>query len=135
MLIIFVERGFGKMFEVFVKTHFSAAHRLVNYQGDCAHLHGHNWDVLVTLGTADLDELGLAVDFRELKQALNRLLGELDHTELNQHPELGVVNPTCEIVARFLYRRLAAHFTGAHKARVLRVQVSETPGVGVIYYE
>ena len=123
------------MFEVFVKTHFSAAHRLVNYQGDCAHLHGHNWDVMVTLGTEELDELGLAVDFRELKQQLNRLLGELDHTELNQHPELGTINPTCEIVARFLYRRLAAYFSGGHKARVMRVQVCETPGAGVIYYE
>ena len=123
------------MFEIFVKTHFSAAHRLVNYPGDCAHLHGHNWDVVVTLGVQELDELGLAVDFREVKQELGRLLDELDHTELNAHPELGDVNPTCEVVARFIYRRLAAYFSAGHKARILRVQVCETPNAGVVYYE
>ncbi len=123
------------MFEVFVRTHFSAAHRLADYQGDCARLHGHNWEVTVTLGAQELDAIGLAVDFRELKQELGGLMGELDHSELNQHPELADVNPTCEVIARFLYRRLAAHFSGGHKARVLRVQVCETPGAGVVYYE
>jgi 6-pyruvoyltetrahydropterin/6-carboxytetrahydropterin synthase len=122
------------MFEVFVRTQFSAAHRLKEYAGNCARWHGHNWDVRVTLGAEDLDRLGLAVDFRELKQALKQLLDELDHSDLNEYPPFAGMNPSCEVIARHLYKELAKHFSG-NTVRVLRVQVCETPNAGAVYYE
>lgn len=125
------------MFEVFVKTQFSAAHRLVNYDGNCARWHGHNWEVTVTLGTEQLDELGLAVDFREVKRVLNQVLESLDHSDLNQNPAFSGINPSCEVIARHLYQALRAHFPGppARPVRVMRVQVCETPNAGAVYYE
>jgi 6-pyruvoyltetrahydropterin/6-carboxytetrahydropterin synthase len=122
------------MFEVTVRTHFSAAHRLTNYDGNCARWHGHNWEVLATLAATDVNHLGLAVDFREVKQVLRELLSELDHSDLNQHPAFTGQNPSCELIARYLYRLLTVRFAGKG-ARVARVQVGETPDTSVIYYE
>jgi 6-pyruvoyltetrahydropterin/6-carboxytetrahydropterin synthase len=122
------------MFEVTVRTHFSAAHRLTNYAGNCARWHGHNWEVLATLAAPGVNDLGLAVDFREVKQVLRELLGELDHSDLNQHPAFVAQNPSCELIARHLYRQLAARFSG-RDVRVVKVQVGETPDTNVVYYE
>jgi len=122
------------MFELFVRTQFSAAHRLADYAGDCARRHGHNWEVTVTLGARELNNLGLAVDFREVKQALKRILDELDHSDLNQYAPFAGMNPSCEVIARHVYRELAKVFSG-EDTRVLRVQVCETPNTGAVYYE
>ena len=122
------------MFEVTVRTHFSAAHRLTNYDGNCARWHGHNWEVFATLAASEVNELGLAVDFREVKKVLRELLAELDHSDLNQHPAFATQNPSCELIARYLYRQLVAGFAGK-SVRVLRVQVGETPDTSVTYYE
>ncbi|MFA4945554.1 MAG: 6-carboxytetrahydropterin synthase [Lentisphaeria bacterium] len=124
------------MFEIFVKTQFSAAHRLAGYPGNCANWHGHNWDVTVTLGVAELNALGLAVDFRDVKREVGALMAELDHTALNENPAFVAPNPTCEVVARHLYRSLQERLRAIQSpARVLRVQVSETPNAGAVYYE
>ncbi len=122
------------MFEIFIKTQFSAAHRLVDYPGDCARWHGHNWEVTVTLGAQELNALGLAVDFREVKQTVGSLMAELDHSDLNQHPAFAAINPSCEVVARHLYQALKPHYPGPD-LRVLRVQVCETPNAGAVYFE
>jgi 6-pyruvoyltetrahydropterin/6-carboxytetrahydropterin synthase len=122
------------MYEVSVRTQFSAAHRLADYAGNCARWHGHNWDVQATLGATELNELGLSVDFREAKKAVGSVLERLDHTDLNALAEFAGCNPSCEVIARFIYRELARHFAGS-SVRVLRVQVCETPNAGVVYYE
>ena len=62
------------VFEVYVKSHFSAAHSLEGYQGDCAHIHGHNWMVEVFVRCQELDEIGIGIDFRDIKQAVKEVL-------------------------------------------------------------
>lgn len=123
------------MFEIFVQTHFSAAHHLANYAGNCAKWHGHNWEVTATLQVETLNELGLGVDFRELKSVLNGILETLDHSDLNEHPDFAGINPTSEVIARHIYRQLQAHFTGNSNVRVSRLQVCETPNSGAAYSE
>jgi len=71
------------MFEVSIETSFSAAHRLRNYKGNCEALHGHNWKVQVTVETAALNDIGLGIDFRELKEKTGSVLSQLDHVFLN----------------------------------------------------
>ena len=122
------------MYEVFVETHFSAAHRLANYPGNCARWHGHNWAVTVFIQSETLSELGLAVDFREVKRGLRAVLERFDHGTLNDIPELAETNPTCEVIARHIYRQLTAELA-SDDVRVARVKVSETPGTGVSYFE
>jgi len=98
------------MYHLTIKTHFAAAHRLVNYQGDCENLHGHNWHVEVTVGTRELDAAGLGIDFKILKRQTKDLLGELDHKYLNDLPAFSQISPSSELIARFLFDRLSAQF-------------------------
>ncbi len=93
------------MFIVGVEQDFSAAHQLREYQGQCEHFHGHNWKVRLEVSTEGLDDLGLAMDFKELKQTLQRVLSRFDHAFLNSLPEFGEINPTSENLAREIYRQ------------------------------
>jgi 6-pyruvoyltetrahydropterin/6-carboxytetrahydropterin synthase len=95
------------MYHLTIKTHFAAAHRLVNYQGDCENLHGHNWNVEVTVSAQELDAAGLGIDFKILKRQTKELLGELDHKYLNDLPAFSQLSPSSEQIARFLFHRLA----------------------------
>lgn len=94
------------MYEVMVKSSFSAAHRLRNYKGKCENLHGHNCRVEVTVSSDRLDKRGLLLDFKMLKNKLNSVLKRLDHTYLNQLPYFKKANPTSENIAKFIYEML-----------------------------
>jgi 6-pyruvoyltetrahydropterin/6-carboxytetrahydropterin synthase len=124
----------GEVFEIYVKSHFSAAHSLRGYPGDCARVHGHNWQVEVFVRCAELDELGIGMDFRDIKAAVKEVLDDLDHCDLNDLPMFAEQNPTSENIARFLYRELSGKLN-APKIRVSRVKVNETPGAGAFYWE
>ncbi len=69
-------------FEIYVETNFSAAHSLVGYQGDCARVHGHNWSVEVFVRCKELDNIGIGIDFREIKTTVKDVLMNLDHFNL-----------------------------------------------------
>lgn len=122
------------IFEISVETHFSAAHLLKGYQGDCAGLHGHNWNVEVFVRCAELNEIGIGIDFRDVKRAINELMESIDHTCLNDHPDFADENPTSESVARFIYRKLGAKLNSG-TVNVSRVKVSETRSTGAYYWE
>lgn len=114
------------MFELSIRTHFSAAHHLVGYPGSCAAMHGHNWGIDVFVRGRELDATGILVDFRLLKDSVRELLKDLDHTDLNQSTEFKTVNPTSENIARYLYRRLSSALDCA-QYRIAKVTVCETP--------
>ncbi len=57
-----------EVYELYVKTHFSAAHSLKGYPGDCARVHGHNWIIEVFVRCTKLNEIGIGIDFRDIKQ-------------------------------------------------------------------
>ena len=122
------------MFELSVKSHFSAAHRLLEYDGSCAALHGHNWDVEVFIRGEQLDASGLLVDFKKVKQAVGRVLEEVDHVDLNATEAFGDTSPSSENIVRFLYQRLSAEINDARCA-VHRVAVFETPTSRAVYWE
>jgi 6-pyruvoyltetrahydropterin/6-carboxytetrahydropterin synthase len=122
------------VFEVYVKTHFSAAHSLTGYEGDCARVHGHNWIIEVFVRCKELNEIGIGIDFRDVKEGVKQVLEGLDHFNLNELPAFKAVNPTSENIARFLHRELAKKFN-SNAAKVSRVKVSETPGAGASYWE
>ncbi|NSW88057.1 MAG: 6-carboxytetrahydropterin synthase QueD [Syntrophobacteraceae bacterium] len=122
------------VFEVYVKTHFSAAHRLNGYPGDCARTHGHNWIIEVYVKARELDEIGISIDFREIKKAVKGVIVEMDHADLNELPAFASDNPTSENIARHLYRELSARIDSA-SVRVSRVKVCETPDAGAFYWE
>ena len=122
------------IFEVYIKTHFSAAHSLNGYDGDCARTHGHNWIIEVYVRCRELDEIGIGIDFRDIKQSVKDVLEDLDHYNLNELPAFQQLNPTSENIARYLYRELSAKLN-SEVVSVSRIKVSETPGAGAFYWE
>jgi len=124
----------AEVFEIYVQTHFSAAHALDGYPGDCARVHGHNWIIEVFVKCKELDEIGIGIDFRDIKKGVKDVIEGLDHFNLNELPPFKDVNPTSENIARFLYRELAKKFN-SDGVKVSKIKVSETPGAGAFYWE
>lgn len=123
-----------EVFEVYVKTHFSAAHSLRGYPGDCARTHGHNWIVEAFVKCKELDEIGIGLDFRDIKESVKAVLQGLDHFDLDTLPAFRDVNPTSENIAKFLYKELGKRLNSG-AVRVSKIKVSETPGAGAAYWE
>ena len=120
------------MYELTVESGFSAAHRLRNYRGKCENLHGHNWRVEVTIGSNQLDNKGMVIDFRKIKEKLGRVLDGLDHTYLNELSEFKKINPTSENIAGYIYSRLKKLIMGK-KITVKKVSVWETKDSSATY--
>lgn len=122
------------MFEIFTHSHFSSGHHLRNYPGNCERPHGHNWKVEVTVRAERLDELGMGLDFRTLKQAVNAVLEDLDHRDLNEHPAFQDRNPSSENIAAHIFARLKECLS-SERYRPYSVTVRETDNCGVTYRE
>ena len=91
------------MFEVTVEAGFSSGHYLRNYHGKCENPHGHNYKVFVTLIGRDLDETGLLLDFKMLKQVVRPVVEYLDHRMINDLKPFDEINPSAENLARYFY--------------------------------
>jgi 6-pyruvoyltetrahydropterin/6-carboxytetrahydropterin synthase len=119
------------MYELSVEGHFAAAHSLREYEGECERLHGHNWRVVARVAADELDRLGMVVDFRRLKQALEEALAGLDHSYLNEVPPFDVRNPTTENICRHVADRLQGLVPEG--VRVTRVACWESSECGAVY--
>ncbi|HZK85693.1 MAG TPA: 6-carboxytetrahydropterin synthase QueD [Desulfosporosinus sp.] len=124
------------MFQVCVQTHFDAAHFIRNYDGNCAKLHGHRWDVVVCIEGRKLDHLGMLVDFSAVKKSIKTILNLLDHSLLNDLPsfDLTGVNPTAENLAQVIFTELKKDLVLTEK-RLAWVQVNEAPDAWAIFKE
>ena len=111
------------MFRVTRELSFCYGHRLMDYDGKCRHLHGHNGRALIVLEGEELDPRGMLVDFGEIKSRVQAWVDRhLDHAMILRHDdptlpilrELGEpvhvmeVNPTAENIARLLFDRAKA---------------------------
>ena len=112
------------MYEVCVRARFSAAHQIREYGGNCERLHGHNWLVEVAVRSDGLDELGMVIDFRDLKRALKEVLKKLDHRLLNEVEPFDRINPTSENIAEYIFERLC-ELLPEHEVAWVRVWESE----------
>jgi 6-pyruvoyltetrahydropterin/6-carboxytetrahydropterin synthase len=90
-----------------IVTDFAAAHTLRDYPGACNRMHGHNWKVEVEVQATKLDEVGMGIDFKEIKQATRKVTDELDHYYLNDIPPFDRVNPTAENIASYIYQAVS----------------------------
>jgi 6-pyruvoyltetrahydropterin/6-carboxytetrahydropterin synthase len=96
-------------FEVMIERNFSSAHQLRGYKGKCENLHGHNYRVEIYARGAELDNIGLLVDFGELKEAADEVVQYLDHRNINElAPFDEELNPSAENLARYILERVAA---------------------------
>jgi 6-pyruvoyltetrahydropterin/6-carboxytetrahydropterin synthase len=95
----------AERYDVSTEIQFSASHALAGYRGDCSRVHGHNWVARVSYRFSSVDELGLTIDYRELRSLLERvILPRFDHRHLNDIPPFNAVNPTSENIAAEIFR-------------------------------
>lgn len=120
------------MFELTVCEHIASAHYLRNYVGKCANLHGHTWRVEVTVMGEQLNDVGMLIDFVEMKEKLGRLVKELDHVCFNELEYFKTVNPTSENIAKFIYQKLSPELK---PCKIKNVCVWESPITCARYYE
>src|ERR1700744_6059480 len=106
------------MFEITVQAGFSSGHYLRNYHGKCENPHGHNYRVLVTLAGEQLDDSGLLLDFKLLKNVLRPTVDFLDHPMINDLEPFTTLNPSAENLARFFFDRVAGEVAAASQGRV-----------------
>jgi len=119
------------VFEIYVRQIFSAAHLLRGYVGKCARVHGHNYAVEVTLQSEKLNEIGLVVDFVEVKEKMKLVIEHLDHYHLNDIPPFDVRNPSAENLALYFYEQLKDGWPDG--VRLAMVRICETETAGAIY--
>ncbi|SSC08310.1 6-pyruvoyl tetrahydrobiopterin synthase [bacterium endosymbiont of Bathymodiolus sp. 5 South] len=105
-----------------------------DYPGDCSRLHGHNWQVEVSVESAVLDALGIAIDFREIKKQTKEVVKRLDHQYLNEIPPFDELNPTAENIAKYFYQEVGVLINN-QDVRVCEVIIWETPRASVTYSE
>lgn len=122
------------MYEVTVKTEFSAAHQLRGYDGKFENLHGHNWIAISTVQAKKLDLMGVGVDFVMLKDKMDDILSKLDYKNINDVPPFDKKNPSAENIAKWLYDKLSKAINTA-AVRVTRVEVKEFEDCGAAYFE
>jgi 6-pyruvoyltetrahydropterin/6-carboxytetrahydropterin synthase len=128
----------GRVYTVTTKIHFCYGHRLLDYDGKCAHAHGHNAVAEVELSCEHPDECGMVIDFNEVEDRVSDYIeAQLDHRMLlrqddplvealravGEDPFIMESNPTAENIARLIFD--AAHQRGL---AVTAVRLWETIG-------
>jgi len=94
------------MFELMIETHFASAHQLRGYKGKCERVHGHNWKVQVYVLAERLNEIDITIDFHDLKKMTEEIVGQLDHSFLNDIFPFTEKNPSSENIAKWIYDSL-----------------------------
>lgn len=124
------------MYKITASVHFDAAHYLKDYPGKCAEIHGHRWVVGIQISGEELNEIGILIDFNDIKQYLREVTEKLDHRLINEVQPFDRINPTAENMARYIYEsvkeKLSKDFPGL---KIDFVEVCETPQAKAVYQE
>lgn len=133
------------MYRVTREIDFCYGHRLLNYEGKCRYLHGHNGRAVITIEGEKLDHRGMVLDFSDIKKVVAAWIDEnLDHRmllhrddpavpmlkEMNEPMFLLDVNPTAENIAKLIYE-----FTRDHGFPITNCDLWETPHCFATYKE
>ena len=121
------------MFEITIEETFAAGHALRNYRGKCENVHGHNYRCQVTVEGEELDEIGLLVDFVELKRVVHAVLDRMDHQWLNDYPPFDRINPSAENMAKFIYDEVTSGLGTRPGVRIGYVKLWETDTSSAVY--
>lgn len=102
---------------------FEAAHKLPNHKGKCANLHGHSYELAVTITGGIISSgssEGMIMDFADLSEVVEKeIISKWDHKFLNDVVDFP---PTAELLAQEIFLRLKKAGLPLSK-----VKLSETP--------
>jgi 6-pyruvoyltetrahydropterin/6-carboxytetrahydropterin synthase len=125
------------MFRVTREIDFCYGHRLLNYEGKCRHLHGHNGRAVIVIEAVGLDQRGMVMDFNDIKRVVSTWIDEnLDHRMILRRDDPAVpllqrlgeplylleVNPTAENIAKLIFE-----VTAREGFPVVETHLWETP--------
>ena len=131
------------MYRVTRQIDFCYGHRLLNYDGKCRFLHGHNGRCVITIESPTLDARGMVLDFSDIKRVVSQWIDDqLDHRMILHRDDPVVptlrsmgepmylldVNPTAENIARVIHE-----FTRDHGFPVVETRLWETPNCFATY--
>jgi 6-pyruvoyltetrahydropterin/6-carboxytetrahydropterin synthase len=122
------------MYELSIEVGFAAAHQLRGYKGNCENMHGHNWRVQISVTAERLNEIDIAIDFRELKQTAREVIAPLDHVFLNEVFPFTEKNPSSENIAKWIFDTMKKKINDEY-IRVSAVTVWESDTASASYYE
>jgi 6-pyruvoyltetrahydropterin/6-carboxytetrahydropterin synthase len=122
------------MFEIGISDEFEAAHALKGDFGPATRLHGHTYRVDVVAEAREVDETGTFYNIGRLRTALRAVLEEMHYRNLDDLPELAGMNTTAEVVAQYIFKRMATPLR-ASQIVSLKVAVWESPSVFASYRE
>ena len=120
------------MFELSMTGHIAAAHFLRGYDGPCKDLHGHTWKIEVVIQSEKLSDIGLVMDFKDVKRKLHDFLGPLDHVCLNDLEYFQKVNPSTENIAKYIYQQFGKE---CKPFKLIKVRVWESDNASITYYQ
>lgn len=128
------------MYELKISSVFSSAHNLRGYNGKCENIHGHNWQIEVTVCSELLNEIGIAIDFKILKGHLKIIMEKLDHKYINELPYFKNINPSAENIAKYIFKEFRILLDSNKESKsvnikVKKVNVYETATSMASYYE
>ena len=131
------------MFRVTRQIDFCYGHRLLNYDGKCKYLHGHNGRAVIAIEAPGLDHRGMVLDFSDIKRVVSNWIDEnLDHRMLLHRDDPAVApleamgepmflmdaNPTAENIAKLIF-----DFTAAQGFPIVECRLWETPNCFATY--
>ena len=126
------------------RIEFDAAHRVMEHESKCKHLHGHRYVVEATFAATKLDALGRVIDFGVIKEKLGVWVDEhWDHTTIlwDKDKALGEsieghtgqrifylpYNPTAENLALYLFSTICPDMFRDSGVTCGRIKIFETP--------
>lgn len=111
---------------------FSAGHWIRGHAGGCETPHGHNYRVRIHLEAEELDELGMVIDFADLKAMAGDILGPFDHRMINEVEPFDERNTTAELLSEYVFGEVEKRLEGP-RVRVAGVEVWENETSCAIY--
>ena len=122
------------MFRLIVKKEFSSAHILHGHPGNCKRMHGHNWLVEAEVQGDNTNEIGMVIDFKDIKNNLREIISNLDHQFLNDLEPFINENPTAENISKYIYKELSNNIN-TDTIKVSKIKLWETSNSAVTYTE
>ncbi len=124
------------MYSISCSVHFDAAHYLKDYPGKCAEIHGHRWIVGIQISGEELNEIGILIDFNDIKGYLVEITEKFDHKMINEVKPFDKVNPTAENLAKYIYDEIKAKISKDFPLlKIDFVEVLESPQAKAVYSE
>ena len=121
------------MHTIFKDFTFAAAHAIRGHTRGCENLHGHNYRVRVHLQAERLDGLGMVLDFADLKEMMQEILGPFDHRVINDIPPFDERNTTAELLSEYVFQEVDRRLDGQDRVQVARVEVWENDTSCAVY--